>query len=111
MRHLVPAALLIASLAASPALVAAQTSTSTAKPAPKKAAAEHSIKGVIKSIDASSLILTSSKKDVPFVLNASTQREGQLAAGSTVSVRYHEESGSKIAMAVVAQPVKATAKK
>jgi hypothetical protein len=114
MRHFATVALLLGSLAVSAAPAVGQTTSSTAKPAaakPAKAAsstAEHSIKGVVKSLDASSLVLTSGKKDVTFVLNASTQREGQPAVGSTVSVRYHEESGSKIAMAVVAQPAKAS---
>lgn len=106
----IPIVLLLAGMTAAPALVAAQSTsankTTTTKSA--KTPAEHSVRGVIKSIDASSLILSGSgkKADTTFVLNQTTQREGALAVGSTVSVRYHEDGGSKMATAIVAQPAK-----
>lgn len=114
----IASAVLVASLAASPALAAMQA-TSTSKSATtttttkstKSSSAEHSVRGVIKSIDASSLMLSGSGKkaaETHFVLNQSTQREGTLAVGSTVSVRYHEDGGSKVATAVVAQPAKSS---
>ena len=117
----IASAVLMASLAAMPALAAAQSSStkpasttnSSTKPASatKSASnhAEHSVRGVIKSIDTSSMLLGGTGKksaDTTFVLNQSTQREGTLAVGSTVSVRYHEDAGSKIATAVIAQPAK-----
>ena len=100
---------------ASGAYAAAQTATakksaapvSAAKPA---AAASHSVKGVVKSIDASSLVITKSGKaggDMTFTLNADTKRDGAPAVGSPVSVRYRSEGGAMVATAVTAQPAKA----
>jgi hypothetical protein len=81
--------------------------TSAAKPA---AAASHSVKGIVKSIDASSLVITKSGKaggDMTFTLNADTKRDGAPAVGSPVSVRYRSEGGAMVATAVTAQPAKA----
>jgi hypothetical protein len=81
--------------------------TSAAKPA---AAASHSVKGVVKSIDASSLVITKSGKaggDMTFTLNADTKLDGAPAVGSPVSVRYRSEGGAMVATAVTAQPAKA----
>jgi hypothetical protein len=100
---------------ASGAYAAAQTATakksaapvSAAKPA---AAASHSVKGVVKSIDASSLVITKSGKaggDMTFTLNADTKRDGAPAVGSPVSVRYRSEGGAMVATAVTAQPARA----
>jgi hypothetical protein len=105
----IASAVLMASLAVTPAFVAAQSSsTKPATKSDKSASAEHSVRGVVKSIDSTSMLLTTNKKggDTTFVLAPSTQREGTLAVGSTVSVRYHEQGGSKIATAVIAQPAK-----
>jgi Domain of unknown function (DUF5666) len=84
------------------------TPVSAAKPA---TAASHSVKGVVKSIDASSLVITKSGKaggDMTFTLNADTKRDGAPAVGSPVSVRYRSEGGAMVATAVTAQPAKAT---
>ena len=85
----------------------APTST-TAKPA---TAASHSVKGVVKSIDASSLVITKSGKaggDMTFTMNADTKHDGSPAVGSPVSVRYRSEGSAMVATAVSAQPAKAT---
>ena len=79
---------------------------SAAKPA---TAASHSVKGVVKSIDASSLVITKSGKaggEMTFTLNADTKRDGAPAVGSPVSVRYRSDGGSMVATAVSAQPAK-----
>jgi uncharacterized protein DUF5666 len=93
---------------------AAQTATAKKSAAPvsaaKPAAASHSVKGVVKSIDASSLVITKSGKaggDMTFTLNADTKRDGAPAVGSPVSVRYRSEGGAMVATAVTAQPAKA----
>ena len=88
--------------------------TATAKPA---AAASHSVKGVVKSMDASSLVITRSGKaggDMTFTVNADTKKDGSPAVGSPVSVRYRTEGGSNVATAVTAsaaKPAKTQAKK
>ena len=52
------------------------------------------------------VITTAGKKgkEMSFALNSSTQRDGTLAAGSTVSVRYHMDNKTNVATAVNAQP-------
>lgn len=108
MRHSILAALLIGSLASPLAAAAAPQAAKTARATkPAKPAASHSLRGVIKSIDATSMTVTRSGKkgsDLNFVLNPSTSKEGQLMVGSVVSVRYRAEGTSNVATAVVAQP-------
>jgi hypothetical protein len=85
---------------------AKSTTTSSTKPA---AAASHSVKGTVKAVDATTLTVTPSgkdKTDLVLSMNSSTTKEGTLAAGSTVSVRYKEENGQKIATAVHASAAK-----
>jgi hypothetical protein len=122
MRRLITTFALLAALAVSGAAQAApQTSTKkdAAKPATAAkpaAAASHSVKGTVKSIDASSLVISRSGKssDMTFTLNADTKRDGAPAVGSPVSVRYRTEGSTNVATAVTAQaakPAKTQAKK
>ena len=114
MRYKLGLALAIASLVALPALAA---QSSTAKPAAKPATtttkakdASHATTGVVKMMDANTLVISHSKgKDMTFALNASTQKDASVAVGSNVSVRYHEEGKSMVATAVMVQPAKSTA--
>ena len=91
----------------------AAKTTSAKKAAPAAAApASHSTMGVVKSIDDTKLVTTKSAGKGPettFVLNASTQKEGAIAVGSTVDVRYTTEGKQKVATAVslhAAKPAK-----
>jgi hypothetical protein len=88
------------------------SSTTPAKPANE---ASHSVKGVVKSMDASSLVITrSGKPDMTFAVNADTKHEGSPAVGSQVSVRYRTEGSNNVATAVTAsaaKPAKTQAKK
>jgi hypothetical protein len=79
----------------------------TAKPA---AAATHSVQGVVKSIDSSSLVITRSGKkgDMSFRLDPLTHQEGPIASGSPVSIRYRMEGSAMVATAVNAEAPKAT---
>ena len=123
MRTVLTTLALVAALAVAGAAQAAQATTAkkdvakpaaTAKPA---AAASHSVKGTVKSMDASSLVITKSGKaggDMTFTLNADTKKDGAPAVGSPVSVRYRAEGSSNVATAVTAQaakPAKTQAKK
>src|SRR5262245_2588091 len=93
----------------------------TAQPAPNAAAkpaaaATHSVQGVVKSVDASSLVITKSGKkggDMTFKLDTTTQRDGSITTGTPVSVRYRMDGSSMVATAVNAEASKAskTAKK
>jgi hypothetical protein len=123
MRKVLTMFALVAALAVSGAAQAAQATAkkdaTTAKPAAAKpaAAASHSVKGTVKSMDASTLVITKSGKaggDMTFTLNADTKKDGAPAVGSPVSVRYRTEGSANVATAVTAQapkPAKTQAKK
>ena len=109
MKKLFQVAVVAAAVLAVPALsLAAQTTpaapTTTKAKSDSKAAAGtvYSAKGVVKSLDGSTLVLTekSSKKkshDVHFVVDASTQKDANIAAGSTVRVKYHNDAKKHVA--------------
>jgi hypothetical protein len=132
MRHTFRAAVTILALAALPASALAQTtaakpgtkpaavSTTAKKSTTKSTVASHATTGVVKSMDTTSLVIThggKNGKDMAFALNASTEKDGAVAVGSPVSVRYRQEGSSNIAMAVMldraktASSAKTTAKK
>lgn len=80
--------------------------------------ATHATTGVVKSVDDSTLVIShkngKKEEDMTFMLNSSTKKEGTLAAGEHVSVRYHDQGSSKVATAVTVQstkPAKAPVKK
>jgi hypothetical protein len=114
MKKMLQAAVVAAAVLAVPAMSqAAQTKPATA-PAAKtstKPAATHSAKGVVKSMDATSLVVTEKGKDVSYVLDASTKKEGDPAVGSTVTVMYKTEGTQHIATDVKAAPAKAASTK
>jgi deoxyinosine 3'endonuclease (endonuclease V) len=115
MRFARTAAVLASLMLAVPAIGVAQTAApAQAQPAPKaKKAATPSMsatRGVVKSISEDSLVITRGKsREMTFVLNSSTQRQGDIAAGMTVDVRYHLDGKSRVASAITAQPAKAKA--
>jgi hypothetical protein len=130
MKHVRTAAVVLGALLTVSAVgFASQATSAPAKPATapaapsasaaKKAAtpAVHATSGVVKSISDSSLVISKSATKGPettFVVNASTQKEGNVAVGSMVDVRYHTEGKDKIASAVTvheAKPAKTTTKK
>ena len=64
----------------------------------------------MKSVDASSLVITTSGKkggDMSFKLDSTTQKEGSIASGSPVSIRYRMDGSSMVATAVNAEAPKA----
>jgi hypothetical protein len=78
-----------------------------ARPAAKTpSAAVHSARGVVKSMDASSLVITQKSgkttKEMSFVLDNSTQKEGEVAVGTPVQVTYHNAAKQHIASAIKA---------
>lgn len=112
MRHIVRTLVLLGALAMSASAFAAAPQATKAAPAKKAATtqtASHSVKGVVKSVDGSSLVITRGKKDMSFVLDSATVKEGTPAAGSDVSVRYRTEGKTMVATAVTVQPAKQVA--
>ncbi len=74
-----------------------------AEQTPTTQAASHAVRGTVKSVSATSLVITRShrkRSELAFVLNSSTLREGTIAAGVTVSVRYRTEGDTLLATAV-----------
>jgi hypothetical protein len=111
MRNLFSTAILAGALMAVPAMgfAASQATASSAKPAAKATIANHSTTGTVKSVDATSLVIAHSGKkadEMTFTLGPSTQKEGNVAVGSSVSVRYHDEGGAHVASAIVAKAAK-----
>lgn len=71
--------------------------------------ASHATTGIVKSIDANTLVITRPGKrsgEMTFQISASTQRDGTIEVGSPVAVRYLEEGQNHIATAITAQHVK-----
>jgi hypothetical protein len=121
MRKFATAFTLIAALVAVPVLAATQPPPPPAKPSTQKPAtartskpASHSTNGTVKSIDATTLVITKpgqKKEEMTFVVTPSTQKEGTVDVGSMVSVRYTTEGKVMTATAIMAKPAKPAAKK
>ena len=106
MRHLARLFVLAGALA-----LAANAYAAPPQAAKKVAApATHTVKGTVKSLDTSSLVISRKKGgDMTFALDSTTAKQGAPAVGSDVSVRYHTEGKTMMATAVTAQPVKQVA--
>src|ERR1043166_2179829 len=76
--------------------------------------ATHFTQGTIASIDANNLVIKEKGRGKAgrekVTVNGQTQRNGNLAAGTRVSVQYREQNGQKIAAAVRELTVDTTAK-
>ena len=90
------------------ALAAQQTKVKSNLPAvpPAKTSqpATHFTQGTIASIDANRMVIArkvrGKEEQTSFTLDSQTERNGNLAAGTRVSVQYREENGQKVAAAV-----------
>lgn len=119
------AALIAGALSAAPLAAFGQTSTAKApakpastasRPAASQAAATnnpttHSTRGVVKSVNDSTLVIARRGRkagEMTLALNPSTHRDGNIAVGTPVSVRYTHEGKAYVATAITAQH-KATA--
>jgi hypothetical protein len=71
--------------------------------------ATHSTRGVVERVEAARLVISDPRhtRQTTFVLNALTERQGRLATGVNVTVRYRTEKGANVATAVVVEPAKA----
>ena len=113
--HLAAIVLLGAVFAAVP--VVAQTSSpkpAAIKPGASAAATTHATKGVVKAVNPKALILSHAKgktKDRTFVLTDTTSKQGDIAVGATVDIRYRLEGADRVATAVSVHQAKSPAKK
>ncbi len=108
MRYTLTTGLLVTALAiAGSAVASAQKKPAAPAKAEASAPATHAVRGVVKSVDATSLVITRSGHKgqlLSFTLNPATAREGTVDVGSTVAVRYRSEGKTLMATAVAAQP-------
>jgi hypothetical protein len=105
MKKMFQAAVVALAVLAVPAMsFAAQTKPAGAKKS--ASAASHSARGVVKSMDATTLVVTEKGKDVSYVVDPSTKKEGDPAVGSNVTVMYKTEGTQHIATDVKASPAK-----
>jgi hypothetical protein len=105
MRHIARTLVLVVALAAAGSAFA--NAAPQAAAAKKTTAASHTVKGTVKSLDTSTLVLSRKKgPDMTFVVDNATTKQGSPAVGSDVSVRYHNEGKTMMATAITAQPVK-----
>jgi hypothetical protein len=98
--------------ASSTASQATPSQPSASQPSAKNESTAHSTRGVVKSINDSTLVITRSGKnagDMTLALSSSTHREGTIAVGTPVSVRYMHEGKNFVATAISAQQAKAPA--
>jgi hypothetical protein len=86
---------------------ALQSDVSTSKPEPPPP--NHASSGVVKSVDATSLLITRAGKhpaEMTFVLTDSTHRDGPIDVGARVQVRFRTDGSTRIATAILAVPPK-----
>jgi hypothetical protein len=116
MRNYIATAVLAAAVMAVPVVGFATTPQTPPAAAKKeatktttKAAPTHATSGVVKSVDDSTLVITKSGKkpeEMTFTLDGSTHKEGAVAVGAPVSVRYHEDGKTHVATAVSVEQAK-----
>jgi Cu/Ag efflux protein CusF len=91
------------------AFAAAETTASAAALA-NSAPQVHTAKGSVKFVDSSTLVIHQispySGRNMTFVMRPSTEREGDLKAGSTVTVRYENEPDHRVATVVEVEHAK-----
>jgi hypothetical protein len=68
---------------------------------------DHSVSGMVKLVDRTKLVITRPGKiplEMTFSVNSSTQKDGVIAAGTKVQVRFRGDAHSAVATAIVATP-------
>jgi hypothetical protein len=101
------------SVLAAPALLAQGHASSAPPPASQAPAPvpDHSVSGVVKFMDRSRLVITRAGKipvEMTFALNASTLREGLIAVGAKVQVRFRGDEHPAVATAILATGARQT---
>jgi Domain of unknown function (DUF5666) len=101
------AVLVLGALVPGQAIASGQSAqpSSMSAAAPQPTAATHATRGVVKEIDETTLVVSRPRNrgDITFKLSSTTHRDGKIAVGSTVSVRYREDGKSYVATAIALQ--------
>jgi hypothetical protein len=107
------------SVLAAPAMRAAAPPDDQGRARPSQAPAavpDHSVSGVVKTIDKTRLVITRAGKtpvEMTFSVNASTQKEGSIAVGAKVQVRFRgdgHDGHPAVATAILVAPHTVVAK-
>jgi hypothetical protein len=105
MRNTLATLMVAGSLIAVPFGALAATPAGAPAAAAKTAKSDHATTGTVKSISDTSLVLTTSGKkhhEMTFQLDPSVHKEGAIAVGSHVSIRYREDGNKHVATAITA---------
>ena len=105
MRTTLTVLMMAGSLAAAPLGALAASPAGAPAAAAKTAKSDHATTGTVKSISDTSLVLTTSGKkhhEMTFQLDSSVHKEGAIAVGSHVSIRYREDGNKHVATAITA---------
>jgi transcription elongation GreA/GreB family factor len=95
----------VGALAATPA--GAPSPAAEAAKSTKAADSTHATTGTVKSLSDKALVLTKSGKkhhEMTFQLGSSVHKDGPVAVGSHVSIRYRDEGSKHVATAITVQP-------
>ena len=109
MRTTLAVLMVAGSLTAAPLGALAATPAGTPAPAaktPKTAKSDHATTGTVKSLSDTSLVLTKSGKkhhEMTFQLDPSVHKDGAVAVGSHVSIRYRDDGKKHVATAITAK--------
>ena len=115
MRNILTAAIMTGTLLAVPAMglaapaMAATRPTTTASSTSSTPQPIHATKGVVTFVDATKLVVERSPRyggTLTFVMNPSTERDGNIKVGSSVEIRYRTDAHQRIATAVTAERAK-----
>jgi hypothetical protein len=110
MRHIAGTLVLVGALAVAGSAFAAVPQSASSSAKKTATAASHTVKGTVKSLDDSTLVLSPKKgNEMTFVVDNNTAKQGSPTVGSEVSVKYHNEGKTMMATAITAQPVKQVA--
>jgi hypothetical protein len=107
MRTILATAVMTGALAAAGAVGLAGSQAAPAQPTAKSHASStsHATTGTVKAIDDTRLVIARPGKtggELTFSIRPSTHREGTVAIGSKVSVRYEQDGNTRVATAISA---------
>jgi hypothetical protein len=107
MRMALAALLTTGALVLGPEIAGAASAQRIESPAeaPGSDSSVHATRGVVKSIDATTLVVARPKNrgDIVFKLSPTLHRDGQIKTGATVSVRYRDDGKDHVATAISLQ--------
>lgn len=96
----------IGTLAATPGGAQAQAPAAATARTTRGSTSDHATTGIVKSVSDTTLVLTTSGRrhhEMTFQLDPSVHRDGAVAVGSHVSIRYRDDGHTHVATAITAR--------